>query len=281
MRLLTSFLSAAKHQGWSEEEIVEFWQKDATLAKKTFDKMYEATNFISQQASDFARQRRKQMQEDLKGNNKDGKPAYKKLDIESIKKEYGDDVPEELFKVLQAQDGQMEQMFDAIQDMKSQNATSEQASQEETVLIEKMQSFFEAKSKTGYDQFYGKTERGQRWNMVLTGEQLKSRTDVIEEADSIFAGFELRGKPISYDEALERAHMIVGDKVREKSIREDIGKKIKKRNKGLTVKSTKVKKSKDVDDDDKPPKDPKKRDGWLQRRTLRRLKKSGGGKSVR
>jgi len=43
-----NLVSAAKHQGWSEEEIVEFWQKDATLAKKTFDKMYEATNFISQ-----------------------------------------------------------------------------------------------------------------------------------------------------------------------------------------------------------------------------------------
>jgi hypothetical protein len=275
-----NYLSAAKHQGYTEEEVVELYQKDPEFAEKVFKKMYDATNFISQQASDFARQKRKQLQvaEDEK-KAEDNKPKYKRVDIEKIKQKYGDDAPE-LIEMIEAQDNQLEQLFDVVQKAGVQKTTSRQASQEETVLLGKIQNFFDAEVEAGYDAHYGKAKRGQQWDRVLTGEQLQNRFAVVEEADAIFAGFELRGKPISYDEALERAHLVVSDKVREQAIRSSIGKKVKKRSKGITVKSTKMKTKRNLDSDDVAPKDPKKRESWLIKRTKKRMKKAFGSSDL-
>ena len=49
---------------------------------------------------------------------------------------------------------------------------------------------------------------------------------------------ELQGKKIEFSEALRRAHLVVSAPVQEKILREELHGKVKKRSKGITVKSS-------------------------------------------
>lgn len=94
---------------------------------------------------------------------------------------------------------------------------------------------------------------------------------LVEQADQIRAGALLQGKEMNYSEALQRAHLVVSDGMKEKVVRTKIIGELKQRNNGITVRSSTGKQR--VQEDDSGPPSLKKAEGTVKKG----LKKFFGG----
>jgi hypothetical protein len=93
-------------------------------------------------------------------------------------------------------------------------------------------SFFGDRTMQSYEAFYGPS--GKDWSK-LDSAQFDNRWAVVQMADSIIIGAASLGETLSVDEALQRAHAVVAEPVREKIIREELKGKALKRSKGLSI----------------------------------------------
>ena len=252
VELSDAYYRAATNSGMTKEEIVEFMAVSPKLAVKTFAKMHDNMNSISQQFADFGRMRKKAetdaANDDASDNSTSKKSTYGKIDTAKLKEEYPDS--EGLVDVLEQIQDQNKTMHDQMDELRKAPAANKSAAQDKleedrTKLIgTQIDNFFADPSLVAFSGTYGKTskETPSDWSQLMPSEKV-NRIAVIEQVEVLMEGAKYLGKDMEVTDALERAHLIVTQPIQEKMVREDIMKKVKKRAKGITLKPSSSKSS--------------------------------------
>jgi len=228
--LSDAYYRAAVHQGWKPEDIKEFFEAKPDLAIKTFAKIHETTNKIT---SEFARLGRVKP-----GKEPEAKTATEAIkakasggfDLADLKEQYGDDSA--VVKAFAAMQGKL----DAV--VVQPEVDEQQVEELDPVVRGRIEKFFLDPTLKPYADFYGEGKDAAK----LTIGQTDNRYKVLETADSIVLGCQQQGREITLEQALESAHLLVSEAVREKALRVELHTKVKKRAKGVSLKPSKSKK---------------------------------------
>jgi len=246
--LADSYIRAAIHQGWKEEEVQDFFEKNPEQAIKTLKNIYESTNRLSKQFSTLGRAQQKQQNHGQEQKSSD----FKALDIKKLKEEYPDDpIVDSIVAPLNDTLNQMKQQIDSLsQQNRAESITvaEQKAINSENRMIEnQIFTFFDERDDMKpYKNFYGTLEKGKTWD-ELPQLQHQNRWSVLQQADLLLNGAAIQGEEMDVGEALNLAHMLATDGMKEQIIREKIKKQVKKRSNGLTLKPSKEKiKAKDT-----------------------------------
>jgi len=231
-----NLVRAAIHQGWSQEDIDEFFDASPEKALKTFGNIYTATNSISQQFAEIGRRTI------AKNNQKDTEVAEKKVskkieaDYSAIEKEYGADDP--LVNMAKAQDERINMLVEKLEETANVVPAKQQEAQNgiDAAVVTQLDSFFNDAGMTDYfDDFYGDISEDSSWDKLTPG-QRANRMAVCVMADEILVGTEMQGRDMELREALKLSHLAVSDPIKESVIRTKITKQLKKRSKSITLK---------------------------------------------
>ena len=264
-----NYFQAMRHVGWEPERIKETFEKDPEQALKDFKFYHDSQNYITQQTSDLGRTQKaateRATEEAVK---KEEKSEFKGVDLKAVEDEFGEDNPAAV-AIIKAMNDSQKVMYDEIQSLKQQQVQQQGPSDEERTIWNTIVTHFDSDNMKGFGEFYGKIEDGRNWEQSLTGAQLQARMKVIHEADAYHAGMKLQGKDVEFSEALRRAHLVVSAPIQETILREELHGKIKKRSKGITVKTSGRKAAADTSKEDKS-------EGGLISRTQQRMKKVFG-----
>ncbi len=236
-----AYYRAAKHQGWEDKDIEDLYKTDPDLANRTFSRLLENTNRLSQEFASIGRSKQQQQQQrvEVKTEQKNEIDESKSdgIDIEKLRKDYDNDPIVDLIEQQQKQYAELRKKVDAIGTAPSGTNEDELRVklQEEENVNKEIQRYFNADDLKQYSDFYGIVPKGSSGWDGLTTEQKTKRVDVLELADQILTGAEMQGRKMDVSEALESAHLVVSEPQREKIIREDIKSKVVERAKGLTL----------------------------------------------
>lgn len=250
-----SYIRAAIHSKWSMEDIKRLAKADPELAMKTFEKLYEATNSMSQQFSEIGRVRKQQSIEHPTPQPQP-KPAKKKVEFQTLTKEqletkFGAGDP--MVDVILNQQNMMQAMADQIntqpevQDLavREQNLVARQtrvSSAEDRLIERQLNAFFQAEDMAMFGEVYGTLKPGQTWEDLAPGQE-RNRLDTIATAESIKIGADLSGYDMTMEDALLKAHLMLTDDYKASMIRKDIMGKVVKRSKSLTLKPSQSKRT--------------------------------------
>jgi hypothetical protein len=245
-QLTDAYYRAAVHAGYDEQEIVDFMKANPELAIKTFAKMHDQMNSVSQEFANIGRYKKEQAHK-ATPDKPDDKPGFKKIDLASLR---ADDPDNPLIDVMEQMQNQSEALFNELEkrptETNGQLATDQQRLEDDktTLLGEKIDAFFKAPNMKQYKDTYGQTAKGAKdWKDLMPSEKM-NRVAVIEQVQELISGAKVLGKDMDVEDALDRAHLLVTQPIREKMIRKDIMDKVKKRSKSMTLKpSNKVAKS--------------------------------------
>jgi len=235
---------AATHNEWKPEEITKFWKDSPELAKKTLTKMHtDMVNTNSQYAEQGrAAKELKEQRAQLEGQRTaPDTPAKQKdfVDIEAAREEFGDGAAAIIKQLNDALINVTTTQKQAPQTGGAQQETQLARYERSLAAIQQMSYWFADDSMKGYEEFYGSGRDANGLPMLttnhLTMEQRKNRDDVINMADDIEAGIQLRGGSTSIPDALNRAHIILTKDIQTSMIRNGILKSAKKRSKGITL----------------------------------------------
>ncbi len=234
VQLPDAYHRAAIHQGWTPDEVKEFFEANPEAAIKTLAKIHESTNKLN---SEFARIGR------IKPDNKvaDSKTATEatattSIDMDAIKEQYGDDSAiVKAMTIMQAKLDNIpeQQVVERVDDIPRDDP-----------MRATVDKFFTDPVLKSYESFYGEGKDTEK----LTQEQHGNRFRMLQMAEDIAAGSQVHGRNITVEAAMEAAHLLVSEPVREKAVREELKATVKKRAKGVTLKPTKSKAAKTVTD---------------------------------
>ncbi len=227
-----AYYRAAVHQGWEPEDIKEFFEANPELAVKTFAKIHESTNKLSSEFARLGRVQPNKEQESKTATEANKAKAGDDSDLAALKEQYGDDSA--VAKMFQ----NMQTKLDAI--TKSEPEPQQQEQEEiDPIILGRIEKFWIDPAMKPYAEFYGEGKDEAK----LTIGQSDNRYKVLETADSIVLGCQSQGRKITLEQAMESAHLLVSESVREGAIRKELTTKIKKRAKGVTLKPSKSKKA--------------------------------------
>lgn len=242
--LSDAYYRAAKHVGWSDEDINNLYENNSDLCVSTLGKVYDELNRASQDFAAIGRARK----EAARVPAVEPTPAstvesdYEEIDVEALEKAYPDDPA--LVKMMVAQDKQSKMLYDQIQELKNRpesavNAANQREQsamgQEARAIEQQIDTFFKSDEAQAYSDFYGSLPKDAiNWDSLTPG-QRANRWAVLTMMDQMLAGAQDIGKEMGIGEALELAHLSTSESEREKVVRGKIIKDIKKRDKGLTL----------------------------------------------
>ena len=239
-----AYVRAAIHNGWKQEDIEAFAEANPEVANKTFENLYNSTNKASREWAAIGRAAREQVIDGsapAKSAEAD-KLEYGGVDIATLKKEF--DIDPAIERMLENSNARDKKLTDAINTLvTSKTAQPQDASRvdraaksydaaTEAAQEQQINGFFAADSMASYKEFYGDLRFGETWEQLPPG-QARNRYAVYQTADQLLAGSTMQSHPMSLTEALERAHLLVTDGMREEVIRSDIKKTATKRKKSL------------------------------------------------
>ena len=239
-----NYFRAAQHQGWTPEEITELYDQNPEQAIKTFGKIYEATNNLSQQFAQMGRtaieleKRKAQAQQTPKPQVVEQKPS---LDVEKLRKQYEDDPFGATVELMKAMTQKSEPAPQATQvPQTTGEGYGKQTFEEDMAILQQLNQFFGAEDMRAYEEFYGVSKDADGNALydygLLSPGQRANRQAVVNLADQILAGAELQGTQMSVAQGLELAHLAVTRPMSETVIREKLVSAVKKRGKGVTLK---------------------------------------------
>lgn len=228
---------AAVHQGWEPDEIKELYDANPKLALKTLAKLHEDTNKVSQVFAQKGRlAAQKQDQPQSQQQPQQVQPAQTQaVDMEKLKERYEDDPFGAMAELIKATVGPQSQAQSQVQTQVQTvpTANPQQIMQEQFAAYKDVIEFFKEDTMADYNTLYGADE-----NNLVPG-QIANRNAVTETADAIIDGMLLEGREISNKDALMRAHLIVSAPVAKQVVRNKLVKSAKKREKGMTLRSSK------------------------------------------
>jgi hypothetical protein len=233
--LPSAYLRAAIHRGWKEEDANEFFESNPEAALKTFQNCYLDINNASRE---WALLGKAKVERDkvLNAPETKSEPELTKVDVEKLQKDY--DLDPNTVALLEAQNRQVDEI---ITSRKQQPVTQQVPVQQQVPVgpnpnIElDLNNFFQADTMKAYSEFYGDLKLGQNWNDLSSG-QCNNRWQVIEQAELIISGAESMNHRIDPLDALDRAHMIVSEPIREQVYRDQIKSTAVKRQNSMTLK---------------------------------------------
>ncbi len=234
VQLPDAYYRAAIHQGWKPDEIKEFFEANPELAIKTLAKNHESTNKLN---SEFARVGRIKPEDKVADSPTATETiAATNVDMDAIKEQYGDDSA--IVKAMIVMQAKL-------------NSVPEQQVVERAAPVSHddpmratVDRFFTDPTIKLYKDFYGEGVDTAK----LTQEQHSNRFKMLLMAEDIVKGSQFYGRSITVEAAMESAHLLVSEPVREKAVRAELKATIKKRAKGVTLKPAKSKAAKTVTD---------------------------------
>jgi hypothetical protein len=248
---------AALHQGWTAEEVSDFLKSDSEKALKTFERIYKSTNELSRRFAQLGEAALKVQQPQPEAKPIVQIPQVQDfVDMKKIREEYSDNPLVDMIGTLN--EGLKKVLAQRQEQPQPQTVVQSQVDraryEEDMAIAQQLQYFFGDDDMKSYDDFYGASldESGKILMTVdhLTPGQQANRMAAIRLADRILAGSELQGETMPVAEALELAHLVITEKIREKAIRDGLTAKVVKQGKGLTLRPTGSKK----DESGGPPK---------------------------
>ncbi len=232
VQLPDAYYRAAIHQGWKPDEIKEFFEANPELAIKTLAKNHESTNKLN---SEFARMGRIKPEDKKVADSKTATEAVS-VDMDAIKEQYGDDSA--IVKAMTIMQTRLDNIPEQ-QVVERVNNTPHDDPMRATV-----DKFFTDPVLKPYENFYGSGKDTAK----LTQEQHGNRFSMLQMAEDIVIGSQAHGRDITVEAAMEAAHLLVSEPVREEAVRKELKATVKKRAKGVTLKPAKSKAAKTVTD---------------------------------
>jgi len=227
-----AYYRAAISQEWTPDEIKDFFEADPELAIKTFAKIHASTNKISSEFARLGRVQPAKRQEAKTAIEANKAKADDGIDLAALKEQYGEDsAVVKAFTVMQTK---LDTAREAMPDKQEQ-----QQEEIDPIILGRIEKFWVDPAMKPYAEFYGEGKDEAK----LTIGQSDNRYKVLETADSIVLGCQTQGRKITLEQALESAHLLVSESVRESAIRKELTTKIKKRAKGVSLKPSKSKKA--------------------------------------
>lgn len=244
-----AYIRAAIHQGWDKEVVDDLVKNSPELALKALENLYISTNNASREWSELGRAKidaERAAASDAQTATEAAAqedPATTAL-IEKIKKEYPDDplmdvVIAGLKKPVQQPKPQASQPR-----AQYETATARHNAAANAAIDQRINAFFSSDAMKPYEKFYGKLELGQIPEDLTNGQQA-NRLAVLEETEYIIAGHNMRNQKIEIEQALEKAHFIVTEPIRQQIIRDNLKATATKRAKSMTLKPSESKRSSD------------------------------------
>lgn len=260
-----AYRRSAIHQGWTQDEIDEFFKSDPEKALKTLSKIHESNNRITTEFSNLGRMALEAQKNPPKPTTENDSDITKI--IGNLEKEHGGDpLYEDVVKPL----AQELQRIRTQVNTTPQSQTSPPVTNERDGLVQQINTFFGQETLKGYYDFYGVPGE------VRNDSQVQNYNKVLNIADQLIAGSILKteGKnPMSVPDALDNAHLLVSEPYRAEAERVTMKASMKKREKGVVLKPSTT--SSAVDDATKDKSKPDTRAELLSK-TRQRLKKVFG-----
>lgn len=250
------YIRAAKRQGWTDGDITSEIEADPDRALRIFGNAYETSNKATRDFAAIGRAKADATAKELAEKNKEVEPEIKDYitpdEIEKIAD--GDAATAAVLKTVnQAAKDQATELAKlrrtgpsnqdithARNDQEAATARANASANAATELFVKQ--FFGAENMKSYNDFYGVIDEGQSMNDI-TPNQYEHRMAVLQTADQLISGKAAQGIKISDAEALEDAHLLVTEPIREKIITDGIRSSLKKRSKGKTLQPSESRKT--------------------------------------
>ena len=250
------YIRAAKRQGWKDEDIAKTIEADPDLALRVFKNHYETSNKATRDFAAIGRAKSDATAKELEEKNKVDEPEIKDYitsdEIEKIAD--GDTAVAKMLTTMNRvakeqaiENAKLRKTSPSAQDIAyarndqvTATARANASADAATELF--IAQFFGAENMKSYGDFYGVLAEGQDTG-DLTANQHAHRLEVLQTAGQLIAGKDAQGIKISDAEALEDAHLLVTESMREKVITDKIRSSIKERSKGKTLRPSKSQKT--------------------------------------
>jgi len=244
-----AYMRAAIHRGWTQEIVDDLVEKSPKSAMKILESLYLDVNNASREWSELGRAKidaeRAAINQTTTETVAQEDPATTAL-IARLRKEYVDDpLIDVVIKGLESKPKPVQQQ--PVQQQQQHNyetATRRANAAANSAIDQRVNTFFSADIMKPYEKFYGKLELGQIPEDLGNGQQL-NRLAVLEEAECIIAGHNMRNQKIEIEKALEKAHFIVTEPIRQQIIREGLKATAVRRKKSMTLRPSDSKRSSD------------------------------------
>lgn len=251
-------IRAAKGQGWSDEDIADEIKANPDRAKRLFQNAYETSNKVTRQFSAIGRDKAEATRKAAEKPEPEIKDFMTAEEIATAAD--GDEASATILKAMvvrmKVQDVENAKLRKSLSTGDVEFARSDQkaatARANATADVNVMQTvdnFFSADDMKSYTDFYGVVKTGQDWDDI-TPRQKEHRIAVLQEADCYKVGNASQGIEVSTATAMEKAHLLVTDSIRETKTVDRIKKSLKKRTKTLrpsdgkrSAKSTDIRKA--------------------------------------
>ncbi len=239
VQLPDAYYRAAIHQGWKPDEIKEFFEANPKLAIKTLAKNHESTNKLNSEFARMGRIKPESKVADLPTATE--AIAATSVDMDAIKEQYGDDSA--IVKAMTV----MQARLDSIPEQPTGQPTYDnvyEGVRHDDPMRATVDKFFTDPTVKPYKDFYGEGVDTAK----LTQEQHSNRFKMLQMAEDIVIGSQAHGRDITVEAAMEAAHLLVSEPVREKAVRAELKATVKRRAKGVTLRPAKSKAAKTVTD---------------------------------
>lgn len=252
-----AYVRAAIHQGWTQKEVEEQYKLNPEITTRTLGKLYESTNRLSKDYAEFGRAKKAaQTSAPTPSPAPAAAPApaapVVDPDIAAVRAAYGDDP---IVKVVEGLTAKLK-AYESKPVAAPEPAAAPVNTEAMSAIRQEVDTFFTDPTIKSYSELYGgnSIKLGEKNWDGLTDAQKKARWDVLGIAQDILVGAVAQGREMTVPEALEKAHLIVSEPVREKVVRNDLMAQVVKRAKGLTLKPSSVVGSDEVDNGPLKPK---------------------------
>jgi len=242
-----AYIRAAVHHGLNKEDVDDMVKSNPKSAMKLLESCYLSVNNASREWSELGRakieaERAKATQTATKTVVQEDPTIVAK--IAALRKEYPDDpLIEVIIADLEKKAKPVQQPQPVPQAQQHYEVATARANAAGNLAIDqRVNSFFSADTMKPYEKFYGKLELGQIPEDLSNGQQL-NRLSVLQEAEFIIAGYNSRGQKIEVEQALEKAHFIITEPIRQQVIRDNLKATAMKRKKSMTLRPSDSKRS--------------------------------------
>lgn len=268
-------IRSLKAYEWTEDEIKEALDNDPDGFSKIAEKVHNTRVKESQKWAELGRQRKQDSQPEQSQPQQSQSPNQQTqsatpnngltpIDVEALKKEYGDDeLVERLAGPVNQAIQQVNQMLPVLEQSQQYTQQAQQSQLEQMV-----DSFFQSDTMKPYQDLYGPSFQS------ADDTQYEQRQKVLETADALVVGAQAQGRDLNFREAMQLAHDLASGDFKSQQARAELKSKVQKRNKGKTQRPSKSATSTAANNT--TPKKPASEDE-LVARTQERLQKAGLG----
>lgn len=230
-----ALVRAAIHNGWEQADVDALIEEKPELALKTLTSNYNSVTNASKEWSALGRAKIQSERDKVEADTKvvEQPPSLTPAEKEKLIADYGTDPV--VARLIASADQQPSKPAQVQQQQPSDlynTATARANAAANSSVDQRVNSFFGNNNMSLYKEFYGELGLSQSVNDLSNGQQ-EHRLNVLDHAECIMTGLRMRGIDATVEEALEKAHLIVTEPIREQVIRDGIKKTAISRKKTL------------------------------------------------